>query len=399
MAMYSYRAKTIDDQVVEGIVDAETEREAQEEIEGKGISIISLEVKNKNIHIEDIFKRHVRRKDLVIFSRQLAVMVTANIPIVQSLEVVTRQTQNPKLKLILEQVTHEVEAGSKLSDALLEHRGAFDSFYVNMVKSGETSGRLDEVLNYLADQQEKEYDLLRKVKGALIYPFVVLLAMGAAGIVTVVYVIPRLVDVFNSMGVAIPFTTRLLLGVSTFTIQYWWLVILVVLIGGAFLRGYYGTTLGRITISSIKFRLPIFGALFKEIYLLQISRSLHTLLLGGINLVEALTITQNVVDDILFKQILMETVQEVKDGNSVALAFSRSKLVPDLFSNMLVIGERTGQLDFVLDKIGDFYAKEIDNSANNLMTLIEPVVMIILGIGVGIMVSAVFLPLYNISQF
>jgi type IV pilus assembly protein PilC len=399
MSEFKYRAKTRDDRIVEGLIEAETESLAKAILAEQKLVIIALEEKRKRILNLTVFSGSISRKDLVLFARQLSVMVGANVPIVNSLKTISEQTENAKLQNVISEIYVEVAAGTKLSDALARHPKYFDGFFINMLKSGETSGRLDEVLNYLADQLEKDFDLFRKVKGALMYPLVVVLGMIIAAIILMVYVIPKLVNVFTSMGVELPWTTKLLISTSDLFISYWWVLIILVIGGIVGIRGYLMTRVGQLTWSKIKLRIPIFGKLFQNIYILQITRSLSTLLVGGVDVVESLYIVRGVVQDLQYQDVVDKTILAVKDGQSIATVFLESKIMPRIVSNMLVIGEQTGRLDFILDKIGDYYSKEIDNTTNNMTSLMEPIIMVVLGIGVGIMVSAIFLPLYTLPSF
>lgn len=400
MSVFKYKAKTIEDRIIEGTLEVENEDVARAMLIEQGLTIVALEERSfTDIGQMTIWSPRVNKKDIVIFSRQLAVMVSAQIPIVQALKIISGQTHNARLQKVIRQVYTQVGAGTKLSESLGRYPRVFDGFYVNMIRSGETSGRLADVLNYLADQLEKDYDLFRKVRGALMYPVTVVLAMLIASIVILVYVIPRLVTVFETMGVPIPFTTEVLIAVSGFVINFWWVVIILGILAFLVLRAYFITYVGKLLLSKIKLRLPIFGKLFSHIYILQITRSLHTLLVGGVNLYDSLVIVENVVQDVQFQQVIKKTKEGVHDGQALASEFGQEVLIPELVSNMITIGEQTGKLDYMLEKLSDYYSKEIDATTNNIMTLIEPLVMILLGIGVALIVSAVFLPLYTIPSF
>lgn len=400
MAIFKYRAKTIEDRVLEGTLEVENEDVARAMLAEQGVTILALEEqKVYEFANKTIWSRKASKKDIVIFSRQLAVMVAAHIPVAQALKIISAQTENARLKKDIRRIYMLVSAGSKLSEAMANYPKVFDGFYVNMVKSGETSSRLDEVLNYLADQLEKDYDLHRKVRGALMYPMTVIIAMIIASFVVLVYVVPRLVTVFETMNVPVPWTTQLLISLSGFLTSFWWL-----LLGAAFIlflvvRAYLATYIGQFVFSSIKFKIPVFGRLFKNIYILQITRSLNTLLVGGVNLYESLVIVKDVVQDVQYREVVEKTMKEVRDGQSMASVLTQEKLMPELVANMISIGEQTGKLDYILEKISDYYTKEVDTTTNNIMTLIEPLVMVLLGIGVALIVSAVFLPLYTIPSF
>ncbi len=396
MAVFLYNAKDKDGKLIRGVLEVEDESIARSLLNEQGLIILSLEQK-KTFNFQ-FFSKYITKKDIVIFSRQLAVMVSAHIPIVRALHIIAKQTQNQRLKNIIKKVYTQVASGNKLSDALNEHKKVFNGFYVNMIKSGETSGKLADVLNYLSDQLEKEYNLYRKVKGAITYPIVVIVAMIIAAFIVLIYVIPKLVMVFQTMNVKIPWTTNLLISFSDFIINFWWIILfggfLIILI----IRTYLSTYVGKLFLSKLKLKIPVFGKLFSSIYVLQFSRSLYTLLSGGIDLVDSLNIVKDVVQDPQYQLAINDIIVKVRDGNSLSNEIAKQKLFPDIVGNMIVVGEQSGKLVYMLEKLSDYYESEIDTLTTNIMALIEPLVMILLGIGVALMVSAVFLPLYTIPS-
>jgi type IV pilus assembly protein PilC len=403
MAIFNYQAQTPTNKIIEGSLEVENEDIARAMLLEQGVTILALEEQRSaslsGLGNITIFAQRISKKDIVVFSRQLAVMVEAQIPIVQALKIIAQQTENQRLQTIIRQVYTAVAAGARLSDVLANYPKVFDGFYVNMVRSGETSGRLSEVLDYLATQFEKDYDLFRRVRGALMYPVTVVVAMLIAAVVILIYVIPRLVNVFETMGVEVPFTTQILIYLSEFTRNYWFIILVGLAMLFVLVRGYVMTYVGRLTVSKLRLKIPVFGSLFRYIYLLQMTRGLFTLLRGGINLYDSLGIVQGVVQDIQFQNMVKEVRDGVRDGSPLARELSQYQLVPDLVANMVVIGEQTGRLEYMLEKVSEYYAKEIDATTANIMTLIEPLVMVLLGIGVALIVSAVFLPLYSIPSF
>jgi len=401
MPIFQYKAIDSEKKIVSGLAEAASEDLVAESLQEKGLSIILLKEKSKvaNFNIDFVFGR-VKPKDIVVFSRQFSVMTSANVTVAQALKILVEQTENPKLKTIISEIAYEVDGGSRLSDALAKRPKVFSNFYVSVVRSGETSGRLDEILNYLADEMEKDYDMMSKIKGAMIYPAFVLAGLGGVGTVMMVFVVPKLTDVLAETGGELPVATRILMAVSGFLTHSWWL--LLIIIAGAFfaVRFYINTEQGRRMFDFIKLRLPIFGKLFQRIALVRFTRSLNTLIVGGVAITEGLKITAEVVNNEIYKDLILKTVKEVEDGNSISSMFVDSKEVPKMVSQMMSIGEKTGKLDIVLDKVSQFYAREVANIIANLMTLMEPIIMVIMGVAVGIMVAAIILPMYNMaSQF
>ncbi len=297
-------------------------------------------------------------------------------------------------------IAFEVDSGSLLSDAFARRPKIFSEFFVNIIKSGETSGKLDEVLTYLADETEKSYDMAAKIKGAMIYPVFILVGLTGVGVVLMVYIIPNLTAMLTESGMELPISTRVIIAVSNFMKDYLILLGLMVvgLVVGA--RYYLKTSLGRYQLDKVKLKMPIFGKLFKYIYLMRFTRSLSTLLKGGVTITRGLEITSNVVGNVVYRDLLLETLTSINDGNPLATVLEASTDVPKMVPQMISVGERTGRLDSVLDKITDFYGREVSAMLANMSALMEPLIMVVMGVGVGIMVAAVLMPMYNMaSQF
>ncbi|MDO8559776.1 MAG: type II secretion system F family protein [bacterium] len=399
MPEYAYKAKTAENVTVSGLVQAATEDLAADSLRERGLTIVYLHEVSSSILGKslDVLKR-VSIRDVVVFSRQLAVLVSANVPLVQSLRILITQTPNRHLKVIVSEVADDVEAGTKFSVALAKHKRVFDAFYVNIIRSGETSGKLDEVLEYLANQLEKDYDLTSRIRGAMIYPVFILSGLVIVGFMMMTFVVPKITTILQESGAELPISTRLLIWVSDFLSNYWLLLLLGGIAGGIGLFFLIRTKEGRRTWDTVKLHVPIFGKLFQKIALVRFSRSLHTLIVGGVNLPQALAITADVVGNEVYRKVITDTIREVEDGNPIASVFLHSSVVPFMVAQMLNVGEKTGRLDHVLEKMTNFYTREIDNVVRNLVSLIEPLVIGMMGIAVGLMVAAVILPLYQLSE-
>jgi len=399
MAIFKYKALNEEQKTVSGLVDAASEELAIDTLRDKNLSIISLiqESADSGGKFSFILDR-VKPKDLVTFSRQLSVLISANVALVQALKILVDQTENVKFKMILSEITDEIDEGSQFSAALLKRPDVFSSFFTNVVKSGETSGKLDEVLNYLADELEKDYDMQGKIKGAMIYPAFVMVLMLGVGVVMMVFVVPQLVEVLEQSGVALPLPTRILIALSDFMVAYWWL-----LLGGliGLFVGYRWAKRNpkfKRVMDTVILRMPVFGPLFQNIYLVRFTRSLQTLIIGGVNISKALGIVAEVVSNSVYSDLILQSKHEVEDGNSISSAFKDNKNVPRIVPQMMNVGEKTGKLDEVLRRITDFYSREINNTVANLMVLMEPAIMVMMGIGVGIMVAAIILPMYQMAS-
>ncbi|MDD5290566.1 MAG: type II secretion system F family protein [Patescibacteria group bacterium] len=402
MAIFKYKALDADKKVAEGLIEAVNEKMAADTLQERGLSIVSIKKHSegkKEIKFLTILNR-VKGKDLVVFSRQFSVMISANVALVQALKILIDQTENITLKMIISEMVDEVDSGLRLSDALAKRPKVFSAFYINVIKSGETSGKLDEVLSYLADEMEKDYDMTSKIRGAMIYPAFVLSGLGVVGVVMMVFVVPKLTGILTETGATLPLATRLLIGTSDFLSAYWWLL-LVILVGIAIgLKFYIKSPAGKRQFDLLKLRMPIFGNLFKRIYLVRFTRSMNTLIMGGVTITKSLKIASEVVGNEIYKELIDRTSQAVEDGDSISSVFVESREIPKMVSQMMAIGEKTGKMDVILGRITDFYSREINNVVANLMTLMEPIIMVIMGVAVGVMVAAIILPMYNLaSQF
>jgi len=401
MPFFDYTAVTGEQKQVQGVVDAATLDVAMSTLTDKGLLVVSLKARSEKqgLGSELGFFNRVKVKDVVVFSRQLSVMVSATVPVVQALRILIKQIDNVLLKIIVSEVADAVDGGARLSDAFGRYPKVFSHFYVSMIRSGETAGKLDEVLSYLADQQEKDYDLMSKTRGAMIYPAFILFSLGAVGIVMMVYVVPKLTAILKETGAELPITTRLLMGTSDFLASFWWVIVLV--FGGAAvaLTYYRRSEAGRKQLDYLVLKMPIFGpVILQKIFLVRFTRSLSTLLAGGVSISEALKITGEVVGNEVYRDLILRTVKEVEDGNSIATVFQTSEVMPTMVSQMLAVGEQTGRIDVVLVKLSDFYSREVDNAVANLVTLIEPLVLVLMGVAVAIMVAAIMLPMYNMAS-
>lgn len=402
MPIFKYSALKSNGRRKIGTIVAISENDAllrlnRQELNVKSIADTSFSLESKFLKLI----APIVNKDLVIFTRQFSVMISASVPIVESLNVLIEQTKNISLKSMIADIAFEVDGGSFLSDSFAKRPKIFSEFFVNIIRSGETSGKLDEVLNYLADEMEKSYDINSKIRGAMIYPIFVIAALVGVGIILMVYVIPNLTAILIETEVKLPLSTRIVIGASEFLQKYLILILAFVVAFVFAVRFYAKTYAGGRNLDILKLKMPIFGRLFQYIYLMRFARSLSTLLKGGVTITKSLEIVARVVNNKIYQELILETLESINDGHPFAEVFDRSdKYMPKMVPQMISVGERTGKIDVVLDKINDFYARESANMLDNLSKLMEPIIMVIMGIGVGIMVAAVLLPMYNLaSQF
>ncbi|TSC95591.1 MAG: hypothetical protein Athens101410_465 [Parcubacteria group bacterium Athens1014_10] len=395
--IFQHRSKNKIGEDFGGLVEASSIDEASDLLRDRGLVVIFLkEQESAKLGQLKVFTK-IKSKDLVIFFRQLSVMISSAFPIVQALRIVGKQVENSNLKIIISEIADEVEGGNKLSSSLAKYSKIFSNFFVNMIKIGESSGKLDEILNYLADQQEKDYELMSKVKGAMTYPIFVLSASVVLGIFMMTFMIPRLSGILEETGATLPLPTRMLIGVSNIFTNYGIILFMLVLFFFIFFRLYLKTPQGKYQWDYFKLKIPVFGIFFQKICLIRFTRSLNTLIIGGVPLTNSLEIVSEVVDNSVYRDLIKKTIKEVEDGNPIATVFLQNKTIPTMLSQMLDAGEQTGKLDVVLSKLSSFYGREIDIMIDNLMTLIEPIILIVMGIGVGLMVAAFILPMYNLA--
>jgi type IV pilus assembly protein PilC len=398
MAKFKYKALDGNQKEISGIVEAVGEDMAADTLKDKGYKILSLQESHAGSGGFNIVLDRVKTKDLVVMSRQLSVLVSANVSLVESLRILVDQTENMRLKMIISEVGDNVDEGARLSDALAKHPKIFGDFYINVIRAGETSGKLDDSLNYLADELEKDYDMMSKIKGAMIYPAFVVCGMIVVGIIMMIFVVPKLTDVITQAGGELPMSTKILIGTSDFMVGYWYLLIIVLVAAAVGFRFLLAVPAVRQVFDLLLLRLPIFGQLFQKIYLVRFVRSLETLIAGGVNIAKALEISGRVISNSVYQNLILETKKQVEDGESIALVFEQSTEIPPMVSQMMKIGEKTGRLDEILNKVSNFYTREINNTIANLMSLMEPIIMVVMGVGVGIMVAAIILPMYNMAS-
>ena len=400
--LFEYKTKNLKGETVEGTIEAINQEAAVNVLTGRRMIIISLKESGAlplwRRPLRIAFLERVNPKDMVFLSRQLSVMILAGLPLVKALEVLARQTSKVYLKGVVNAITEDVRGGTRFSTALAKYPKIFDDFYINMVRAGETAGKLDEVLNYLADEQEKNYDLMSKIKGAMIYPAFVICGVIGVMVLMMIFVIPQLTGILKESGVALPLPTLILIRASEILRKYFIIVILGIIALVFGLRALIKSRSGKAVWDKLILRMPVFGPLFQQVYLVRFSRSLSTLIVGGIPLTSALKIVAGVVSNRVYKDLILDAVIDVEEGRSVSGAFLDDPNVPKMLPHLMAIGEETGKLDEVLQKIADFYAREVENILSKLVTLLEPIIIIFLGVIVGGMVASIILPMYKLAS-
>lgn len=401
MAIYSYKARTRNNKLKKGTVIAFDDNSAIRVLNRQGLNVFFLKETGGDLEFKiNAFLNPIKTKHLIVFSRQFAIMTMSNVPIVEALSVIVEQTTNIKFKAIISQVAYDVDNGSFLSDALKKHPKVFSDFYCNVIKAGETSGKLDSILEYLSNEVEKDYDLTKKLKNALIYPAFIIGGLTIVGFIFVFFVLPELTKILEETGATLPLATRIVISISNFLQEYFLYIGVVLLLLIIALRYYVKTPNGRRVRDLFYVKAPILGKIFQQIYLVRLCRSLGTLLRGGVPVNKSLEIVGGIVRNAVYRDILVETADNINEGGSIVSVMEKSKYVPKMIPGMMSVGERSGRLDEVLEDIAKFYDKEVSSKLSNLSAIIEPLIMVLMGLGVGIMVAAVILPMYNVaSQF
>ena len=401
MKRFLYKAKDKDGKLLTGEVEAANINEAARLIREKKLFVISLKPKSSGaLDFVRQFQERITPGDVSAFTRQLSTMINAGLPITEALLILRSQSKGSMQKVVA-QILADVEAGEALSAAMGRHPKVFTKTYMALVKAGEVGGVMDTVLSRLADNLEKQQEFSGKVKAALIYPVVIVIGMVVVSFIMMIFVIPRLLSLYTDFNATLPLPTRILIGVSGIMINFWWLLLILVG-GGIYMFGIYrNTPAGRHKTDELIFKIPIFGELQKQILLTELTRTLSLMVGAGVPILEALNITSGVVSNTVISDALTESAQEVERGFPIAYAFGRHPdAFPFLLSQMVAVGEQTGKMDEVLTKISHIFEMESEEKVKGLTAAIEPMVMVLLGIGVGFLVIAVILPIYNLtSQF
>ncbi|HEY4506238.1 MAG TPA: type II secretion system F family protein [Candidatus Paceibacterota bacterium] len=397
--LYNYRVTTGEGKEQAGSIDAPNVDSAINSLQRRGLIVISVEsVDKKGFFAKNIsWFDHVSQREVVILSRQIATLFEANVSVLNAFELLATETGNIYLSRIMQEIADDIRAGGRISVAMAKHVRVFSPFYVNMVKAGEESGKLSETFNFLADYLERSYELTRKAKNALVYPIFVVIVFVAVMILMLIVVIPQLSSILLEAGQKLPLYTRIIIGTSNFFINYGPFLLVLLIVGAVFMWRYSKTSGGKRTIDEFRLGIPYVGDLYKKLYLSRISDNIDTMLSSGISMLHALEVSADVVGSQVYAGVLMEIAESVKGGSSVAESFGVHKEIPQIVVQMTRIGEETGKLGFVLKTMARFYKREVDSAVDTLVGLIEPLLILVLGLMVGIMLAGILLPIYSIT--
>lgn len=397
MGTYKYTAKDKSGQTVVGTLDAAAETEVIEALHNKELIVVSVEEARKPA-LKSKSGGKVKLDDLVIFSRQLATMIDAGIPLVQSLGILGEQMENKNLQAIIVGVERDISSGTSFCDALNKHRQVFSELYINMARAGEASGMLDDVLDRLAAYLEKTAALIRKIRSSLVYPAVVVTMAIAITTFLLLKVVPTFKKIFETLGGALPLPTQILIGISDLLSKYFLIVAVFLFAAGVALVRYINTERGRYNFDALKLKIWILGPLFRKVALAKFSRTFSTLVKSGINILNALDIVAKTSGNKVIEETILKCRTAVRDGESIAKPLAKSGVFPSMVTRMIAVGEQTGQLEKMLSKIADFYDEQVDAAVTGLTSMIEPLVIAFLGIVIGSIVVALFLPIFEITK-
>src|SRR5690348_8441225 len=394
MPAFTYTARALNGDLRTATIDAPSRDEVVAQLRRQRLNVVKIDEAAQAANKKKSGGK-ISMRDVVIFTRQFSTMINAGLPLVQALDILAKQSENKALKDVTRAVVFDVESGHTVADALRKHPKAFTDLYVNMVAAGEAGGILDTILMRLATFLEKNDALVRKVKGAMIYPAVIMSVAAIAVVVLLIFVIPVFENMFASVGLPLPLPTRIVIGASRFLKGYWWLVLAVAVVGGYAFKKYYATSNGKLVIDRLMLKMPVLGDVLRKSAVSRFTRTLGTLISSGVSILEGLEITAKTAGNRVIQDAIMESRSSIAGGDTIAQPLQKSKVFPPMVISMIAVGEQTGGLDEMLSKIADFYDEEVDAAVSNLLSLLEPIMIVFLGVVVGGMVVAMYLPIFD----
>ncbi len=396
MLRFRFKAKTPEGGTRKGVVEAQSELTAVQVLRDQKLVIIELHELGVNKSLFSIGQK-VKFDDVVNFTRQLSTMIGAGLPLTDALSILQIQVP-PALQSKVADILRSIEGGSTFADALAHHDETFSRVYIALVKAGESAGVLDTILMRLADTLEKQREFREKTKGAMIYPVIVLIGMVLVMTVMMIFVLPKLTVMYKDFNIELPFVTKVLIGISDFMVNFWYLLGLVIA-GGVYAYNWWvKTTLGAYQKDVIVLRLPIFGKIKSMILMAEFTRTLALLVSAGVSLVESLEIVREVADSEVMRRALAEVAKDIEKGNSLAISLAKHPVFPMIVSQMTSVGEQTGKLDEILNRVAGYFENESEHVIKNLSTAMEPIIMVLLGLGVGFLIVAIIVPIYNLTS-
>ena len=397
MKKYNYEARdSASNKIVKSVVQADSENAAAKLLTAQGFVPLKIELQDDKTNFFARFSGRITTKDKVVFTRQLATLIGAGLPLAQSLRTVQEQTTNKRMQEIVQEIISDVEGGKSLSDSFTKHPEAFNKVYVALVSAGETSGTMDDSLKRLAAQQEKDAAMMSKIRGAMMYPSIVLVVIILVIGFMLFTVVPQVEGLYRDLNKELPFVTLAMIKVANFFSSLWWLVILAMIIGGYFLAQYLKTEQGIRTKDIFKLNVPLFKGMFRKMYMARFARTGQVLLRTGVPMLDMLRITADAVNNVIISESILRASDKVKGGKALSASLSNEDYFLAMVPQMIKIGEQSGKIDEMMGKTAQVYEDELDEEIHALSTAIEPVLMVFLAIVAGTMVSAILLPIYSL---
>jgi type IV pilus assembly protein PilC len=400
MSYFNYKAHSEDGKNINGLVEAPTADAAAKLLRDKGFFVITLEESKEKVNLSQIsvkFQR-ITFTDIVNFTRQLSTMIVAGLQLPQALGILRAQTTNPLLSQVIMDIEHQITSGGNLADALTRYPKYFSEIYVALVRAGESSGTLDQILSRLAETLETEQEFRAKVSGAMIYPAIIVIGMFAVVAIMMTVVVPKLTEMYRDFGVTLPWTTQLMMNISDFSVRYFLIIIPAVFGLIILFQKWRKSILGEFVVDSLVLKIPIFGELQKKMILVEFTRTLGMLIGSGIHILDGLKILRGALGNVIFRNAVYEIGIKVEKGFSLGDSFAQHEIFPPIVSQMMKVGEETGKLDDTLTKLSKYFQAESEHLVKGLTTAIEPIIMVILGVGVGFIVIAVITPIYSLTN-
>lgn len=396
--LFDYKSITNSGEKKQGQIDAMTQDLAISALQRRGLIVMDISENQKNkTFLNFNFFEKVSMKDIVLMSRQIALLFDAQVSALKAFTLLSTNTNNKLLTKTLIKVTDDLQSGTSMADALSKHPKVFSDFYSNMVRAGEETGRLNETFAYLADYIERQYALTSKTKNALIYPGFVVGTFFIIMYLMMVFVIPKLSDIIRESGQIVPLHTKIIMGISSIFVKYGLLILIMLALGVGYVIYLSKTDKGKRYLDGLKLKIPGFKNIFEKLYLARLSDNMDTMLSSGIPIVRAIDITAQVIGNKVYRDILKDAEDKVKSGSSFSEALSNHKEIPSIMTQMIKVGEETGSINKILKTLGNFYDRSAKEAVDTMVGLIEPIMIVTLGLGVGILLASILMPIYNIA--
>lgn len=397
MKKYYYEARdSATQKITKSVVQAESEVAAAKLLSAQGFVPLKIELRDEREGFFQRLSNKISSKDKIVFTRQLATLIGAGLPLAQSMHTVLEQTQNKQMQNIVQEIISDIEGGRQLSSAFEKHPEVFDNVYVALVAAGEASGTLDEALKRIASQQEKDAAMIGKVRGAMVYPAIVLLVIIAVVVFMLIMVVPQVEGLYSSLHKELPFMTKVMVSVAGFLAQFWWALVILLGIGLYFFQQYLKTEAGIRTKDTFKLNVPVFDTMFRKLYMARFTRTGQTLLNSGVAMLDMLRITARAVNNSIIRQGIERASEKVKGGKALSVSLKNEDYILPMVPQMIKIGEQSGKIDEMMGKCAQIYEDELDEEIKAITTTIEPVLMVVLAVVAGVMVGAIIFPIYSL---